>query len=111
MGLNNIEDAYPEIRGNKELLRWCIRQEKFVEFGMEGAQRWFDNNRWMVSEQENPCGNWTLHVKANNYEDSYTRVKDDYMGNPAVFGIRDYFFPMSSDEMAEMPGYTQNYNF
>ena len=65
----------------------------------------------MVSEEENNCGNLTLHVKANTYEDSYTRVKNDYMGNPAVFGVRDYFFPMSSDEMAEMPGYTQNYNF
>ena len=111
VGLNNIEEAYPEVVGNKELLRWCIRQEKFVEFGLEGAQRWFDNNRWMVSEDENTCGNWTLHVKANTYEDSYTRVKTDYMGNPAVFGVRDYFFPMSSDEMAEIPNYTQNYNF
>lgn len=111
VGLKNIEDAYPNIAGNKELLRWCIRKEKMAEFGMEGAQRWFDVLRTMTAEDEVPCGNWTLHVKADNYEDSYTRVKDDYMGNPAKFGVKDYFFPFSSDEIAEMPNFTQNYGF
>lgn len=110
VGLNNIEEAYPEIIGNQSLLRWCIQKERMVEFGME-AKRHYDACRWMIAKDEYPCANWTLNVSADNYEDSYNRVSTDFVGDPAVFTDRDYLFPISSVQLAEMTNMTQNLGF
>lgn len=112
VGLPNIEVSYPGIEGNKELLRWCIRQERMVEMAWE-AHRHYDACRWMIAKDEYPSGNWTLHLSSDNYEDSYERVDTDhpYANRPAVFSDKDYLFPMSSDELAEMVNYTQNYGY
>ena len=111
VGLNKIEEAYPGIQNDKELLRWCILQDKMCEFGME-AMRHYDMTRTMRAEQEYPCDHWTLHLTADNYKDSWQRVSTDYNGeNPCKFSPRDYLFPMSADLMAEMTNYTQNYGF
>ncbi|MCI5720794.1 MAG: RagB/SusD family nutrient uptake outer membrane protein [Bacteroidales bacterium] len=109
-GLNNIEDAYPEIHGNQDLLRWCIQKERMVEFGME-AMRHYDATRWMIAKSEYPSANWTLNLSASNYEDSYKRVSTDFVGDPATFSDRDYLFPISSQQLAEMTNMTQNYGF
>lgn len=108
VGLNNIEKAYPEIRGNKDLLRWCIQKERMAEFAFE-AQRHYDACRWMVAKDEYPGENWTLHVSATSYEASYERVSTDFVGAPAVFRDKDYLFPISSLQLAEMTNMTQNY--
>lgn len=107
-GLNDIEDAYPEIYGNKELLRWCIQKERMVEFGME-AMRHYDACRWMIAKDEYPGDNWTLRVSASSYEESYERTNSDFIGAPNVFRDKDYLFPISSIQMAEMTNMTQNY--
>lgn len=113
VGLNNIEVAYPGIEGNKELLRWCIQQERMVELAWEGGQRHYDACRWMIAKEQYPSANWTLHLSADNYETSYERVDTDhpYANRPAVFADKDYLFPMSSTELAEMVNYTQNYGY
>lgn len=110
VGLNNIEDAYPEIAGNKELLRWCIQKERMVELGME-AVRHYDACRWMTAKAEYPTKNWTLNCKATNYEDSYNRVCDEFIGGDAAFSDRDYLFPISVNQLNEMTNITQNYGF
>lgn len=110
VGLNNIEEAYPEISGNQALLRWCIQKERMVEFGME-SMRHYDACRWMIAKQEYPGLNWTLNLSSDNYEDSYERVSTDFVGDPAVFTNRDYLFPISSTQLAEMTNMTQNYGF
>lgn len=110
VGLKNIEEAYPEIRGNKELLRWCIQKERMIEFGMD-AMRHYDACRWMVAKAEYPTMNWTLNLKSTNYEDSYRRVTDVFGGDPAVFADRDYLFPINSNQLSEMTNLTQNYGF
>lgn len=112
VGLPNIEVSYPGIEGNKELLRWCIQQERMVEMAWE-CQRHYDACRWMTAKSEYPCANWTLHLSADNYEESYVRVDTDhpYSNRPAVFADKDYFFPMSSTELSEMVNYTQNYGY
>ena len=110
VGLNNIEEAYPEITGNKELLRWCIQKERMVEFGME-AMRHYDACRWMVAKDEYPAENWTLHCKSENYEDSYNRVCDEIISPAATFTDRDYLFPINADQLSEMINITQNYGF
>ena len=121
-GLCGIREAYPDIdfnsadgtstvggvtRTGREWLRWMILQEKMCEFAMEG-QRHYDALRWMIAKEEYNCGNWTLHVTADNYEDSYTRVDTDYIGGRSRFEDRDYLFPVSYTQMSEMTHYTQN---
>ena len=108
VGLNKIQEAYPEIRGNQELLRWCIQKERMVEFGLE-AMRHYDACRWMIAKKEYPSENWTLHVSATTYEESYERVSNDYVGSPAVFRDKDYLHPINATQMAEMTNMTQNY--
>lgn len=126
VGLPGLRQAYPDIdfdsadavstvgsvsRTGREWLRWMIRQERMCEFAMEGGQRHYDATRWMVAEDEYNTLNWTLHVKADNYEDSYTRVSDDYIGGRSVFTARDYLFPVSYAQMSEMTHFTQNYGW
>ncbi len=110
VGLNNIEVAYPEIIGNKELLRWCIKKERMVELSME-TNRHYDACRWMDAKVEYPCKNWTLHVSAETYEESYERVSTDFVGGDATFSDRDYLFPISVNQLNEMVNITQNYGF
>lgn len=120
-GLCGLQDAYPEIdfaggggtigtvtRTGQEWLRWIIRQEKMCEFAFEGSQRHYDALRTLTAEKEYNLDNWTLHVTAQNYEDSYTRVNDDYIGGRSLFQKRDYLFPFGSAQLAEMTHFTQN---
>lgn len=109
-GLNNVEVAYPEVRGNQELLRWIIQRERMIEFAME-PMRHYDACRWMIAKDEYPADNWTLMCSSENYEDSYTRVTDEFVGEPAVFTDRDYLYPISAKWLAEMVNLTQNYGF
>lgn len=121
-GLNGIREAYPDIdfgsadgvstvsgvaRTGREWLRWIILQEKMCEFAFEG-QRHYDMMRWMKAQDEYNTENWTLHVTAEDYESSYTRVKDDYIGDRSLFRQRDYLFPFSTTQLSEMTKFTQN---
>lgn len=121
-GLNGIRTAYPEInfdsadavstigsvsKTGKEWLRWIILQERMCEFAFEG-QRHYDEIRWMNAMEDYNTLNWTLHLSADNYEDSYTRVSTDYIGGRPVFRERDYLFPFGKDQLAEMTNFTQN---
>ncbi len=110
VGLNNIEEAYPGIENDQALLRWCIQKERMVEFGME-AMRHYDACRWMIAKTEYPGRNWTLALDATNYEDSYNRTSAIHPVAPSVFTDRDYLFPISSVQTAEMVNITQNYGF
>ena len=120
-GLCGLREAYPEIdfdgaggtiggvtRSGKEWLRWMIRQEKMAEFAFEGSQRHYDAIRTMIAEKEYNVENWTLYVTADNYEDSYKRVSDDYIGGRSLFKKRDYLFPFGSKQLSEMTNFTQN---
>ncbi|MEE3376535.1 MAG: RagB/SusD family nutrient uptake outer membrane protein, partial [Candidatus Cryptobacteroides sp.] len=71
-------------------------------------QRHYDMLRWMKAEEEYNTENWTLHVTAPNYEDSYERVSDDYIGGRPYFRDRDYLFPFGSAQRSEMTNFTQN---
>ncbi len=121
-GLNGLREAYPDIdfdatdgvstisgvsRTGREWLRWMILQEKMCEFAFEG-QRHYDMMRWMKAQDEYNTENWTLHVTAENYEDSYARVKDDYIGGRSIFRQRDYLFPFSTTQLSEMTNFTNN---
>ena len=51
-GVPDIEEVYPEIVGNQELLREMIRRERQVELCFEN-HRYFDTRRWMIAEETN----------------------------------------------------------
>ena len=121
-GLPGLETSYPDIdfmnaegtstvgevtRTGREWLRWIILQERMCEFAMEG-QRHYDMMRWMKAMEEYNVENWTLHVTADNYEDSYQRVSTDYIGGRSKFSERDYLFPIGSPQIAQMTNFTQN---
>ena len=112
-GLNNLEEAYPGISSDPELLRWCLRQEKMIEFAIEGPMHFYDSCRWMTAEENFPVLNWTLNLNdAVDYHDSWVRSSEDFpLAKHAKFTKRDYLFPLDSDQLAEMTNYTQNYGF
>ena len=110
VGLNKVEKAYEGETLDKEFIRTLIKKEKMVEFAMENM-RHYDACRWLDAENEYPCDNWTLKCKAKTYEESYERVTGEFIGAPATFKKRDYFFPVYSGDLAKMPRWTQNYGF
>ncbi len=121
-GLKGLAEAYPEIdfngaggtiggitRSGQEWLRWMILREKMCEFVFEGSMRHYDAMRTMTALKEYNVENWTLHVTADNYEDSYDyRVSTDYIGGRSLFREKDYLFPFGSTQLAEMTHLTQN---
>lgn len=110
VGLNDIEEAYPEVAGDKELLRALIRNERRVEFAMEPLS-FYDSCRWMTAKETFPSANWTLKCSAATYEESYERVCDEVALPPAVFEDKDYFYPISFTWLQQTVNFTQNYGF
>lgn len=108
--LNKIEEAYPGIESDRDLLREALRMERMVEFNGE-AVRHYDAVRWMTAVEDYTTKNWTLKCSATTYEESYERVSDDYTGGDPTFISRDYLFPISSTDLAKMPNMTQNPGF
>jgi len=109
-GLKPIEIAYPEVAGNKELLRALIQHERKVEFAMEPLS-WYDSLRWMTAGEECNAGNWTLKCSADSYEGSYERVKNEFAAPPARFTDRDYLFPIPFSVLTKTVNMTQNYGY
>ena len=110
-GLNNIEEAYPGINDNRELLREALRMERMVEFNGE-TLRHYDCIRWMTAKEEYTTYNWTLKCSATTYEEQYQRVNNDYVGGGhPTFTNRDYLFPIYAQHLAEMTNMTQNPGF
>lgn len=105
-GLNNLEEAYPEVIGNKELLRELIRKERMVELAFEG-HRYFDIRTWMIAEEEFNGPNYTLDLIATNYEDSWERTDRVFPGR-MVFEPKHYLFPINQEQLSEMKNITQN---
>lgn len=112
-GLNSLKEAYPGIDSDPELLRWCFRQEKMIEFAIEGPMHFYDSCRWMTAKSEFPSLNWTLNLNDPvDYYDSWVRSSEDFpLTKHAKFSDRDYLLPFDSDQLAEMTNLTQNYGF
>src|SRR5690606_24495235 len=105
-GLNNLEVAYPEVLGNKVLLRELIQKERMLELAFEG-HRYFDIRTWMIAEEEYNGPNYTLNLLAKNYQDSWQRTDKVFPGK-MVFQPKHYFFPINQKQLSEMKNITQN---
>lgn len=111
-GLNDLEDAYPEVKGNQSLLRTLIQKERMVELAFE-AHRYYDARRWLIAEKEFTGVNYTLNLLAKNYEDSWERTTEVWPNEtyPNVFEKKHYFFPINQLQLSEMKNITQNYGW
>ncbi|MCE4565744.1 RagB/SusD family nutrient uptake outer membrane protein [Maribellus sp. CM-23] len=108
-GLNKLEKAYPEVIGDKELMRELIQKERMVEMAFEG-HRYYDIRTWMIAEEEFSGPNYTRNLQATNYEDSWTRTDKIFPGE-MVFEPKHYFFPIHQTQLSEMKNITQNYGW
>ena len=107
-GLNNIEVAYPEVIGNKLLLRQLMQKERMVEMAFENL-RYYDVRTWMIAEKESNGPRFGRNLLATNYEDSWERT--DQICLPLVFQPKHYLFPIHQSQLNEMKNITQNYGW
>lgn len=110
VGLNKLEVAYPEVKGNQVLLRELIKKERMVELAFEDL-RLYDLFRWMDAEKVLNEKVWTRNVAAKNYEDSWQRTSTVWTAGDRKFEKKNYFFPIPQDQLNEMQNLTQNYGW
>ena len=108
-GLNKLEEAYPEVKGQQSLLRSLIQKERMVELAFE-CHRYNDVRRWMIAEKEMNGPNWCRNVMATTYEGSWART-DQVWTSKRVFLPKHYFFPINQVQLNEMKNMTQNYGW
>lgn len=108
-GLNNLEEAYPEVIGDKDLLRELLRKERMVELAFEN-HRYYDIRTWMIADQEFNGTRYARNMLATTYEESWLRT-DQIFREKMVFEPKHYLFPIHQDQLAEMVNMTQNYGW
>jgi hypothetical protein len=108
-GLNKIEVAYPEVIGNKDLLRTLLQKERMVEMAFEG-HRYYDIRTWMIADKEFSGPNYTRNLLSKTYDDSWTRTDKIFPGK-MVFEPKNYLFPIQQAQLNEMKNITQNYGW
>lgn len=113
-GLNSLKVAYPDIASDPELVEKCFRQEKMIEFALEGPMHFYDDTRWMIAEETFPSLNWTLNLDEDEYDyyNSWERSSTCFPKEKhSKFTKRDYLFPFNNTQLSEMTNLTQNYGF
>lgn len=107
-GLNKIEEAYPEIMGNKSLYRELLQKERMVELAFEN-HRYYDIRLWMIAEQESNGKRYGRNLLSDTYEGSWTRTSS--ICQPIVCLPKHHLFPIHQDQLNEMKNITQNYGW
>ncbi len=111
-GLLPVDEAwanhsvYPNKPSGKEGLREILRRERLIEMAFEGSRFW-DIRRWLEAEQRInnvPVEGW--RPLESEYEKYY--VPQTVYSNPS-FGTKNYFFPISEQELTKNPNLVQNY--
>ncbi|WP_200976400.1 RagB/SusD family nutrient uptake outer membrane protein [Echinicola sp. 20G] len=107
-GLPAVQDAwssfskFPDKFTTKEGMRSIIHQERRIELCFEGQVGW-DLRRWKELQDvlSKPLRGWSIYDKDPvNYYQPITRV------NP-VFGLKDYLWPIKSDNLVRNPNLVQ----
>ena len=108
-GLNGVVESwnkystFPNKPSTKEGMREIIQRERCIELAFEGHRYW-DLRRWMTAPKKmnNPVKGW--NVTASNILDYY-RVTTLYNQK---FTVKDYFTPISEQEILKNPKLVQN---
>jgi len=108
VGLNKIEEAYPDIIGNKERFRELLKKERMVEFAFENL-RYYDVNTWAEGTIERNGPRYGRDLRATDYRDSWRRT--DAICVPIVCLPRHHLFPIHQNQLNEMVNITQNYGW
>jgi hypothetical protein len=108
-GLAPIAEAWsahsvnPGKYNSQEGLREIIRHERLIELCLEGSRFW-DLRRWKTAREElnQPVRGWSLSNTDNAeiYKPSFIFTQK--------FGLKDYFWPISEDELVRNPNLVQN---
>ena len=111
-GISNVEDAWGNASISATLnkhttqdgFREIIRQERLIELSFEG-NRYNDIRRWKQAEQffNSPVFGWSVDETSVSGYYNITQV-----GIRSFNGPRDYFHPISINEITINPNLTQN---
>ena len=104
-GLNNLEEAYPEVIGDKVKFRELLQKERFIEMAFENLRYW-DLRTWVINDKEANGKRFGLDLTATNYEDSWKRTNKITL--PIVFEMKHSLFPIYQGQLNEMRNVTQN---
>ena len=111
-GISNVEDAWGNAsisatlntHTTQEVFREIIRQERLIELSFEG-NRYNDIRRWKQAEQyfNSPVFGWSVDETSVGGYYNITQVGTRSFNSP-----RDYFHPISINEITINPNLTQN---
>ena len=111
-GIQSVEEAWsnPAISANlnkhttQEGLREIIRDERLIELSFEG-NRYNDLRRWKLAEEyfNSPVFGWSVNETTVSGYYNITQVGARSFNNP-----RDYFHPISINELTINPNLIQN---
>jgi len=111
-GISNVEDAWGNAsisatlnkHTTQEGFREIIRQERLIELSFEG-NRYNDIRRWKQAEQyfNSPVFGWSVDETSVSGYYNITQVGTRSFNSP-----RDYFHPISINEITINPNLTQN---
>ena len=110
-GVPNIEEVYPEAKGNQSQMRELIRKERQIELSFE-SHRYFDTRTWMIAEQTDNGDMYGMNVKAQSNNgvtpnDFWKRT----VFETRVFKPKHYLYPIKQREMDRNSELTQNYGW
>ena len=120
-GLPDIEDLYPEIIGDKDLLRQYIRRERMVELCFENS-RFFDMNTWMISTAENSgeVAGCNIAATSDAMDSAFWQRTSLFgsghfgeggYGTPRIWTEKNYLLPFNQGELDRSYNLTQNYGW
>lgn len=110
-GIPSVEETYPEIIGNKELMREYIRKERRIELAFERDCRYNDLRRWMIAEEEFDKPITGMNFYGGDWTDTgqfaYFKRTNAYTGKK-VFMKKEYLWPINQSYIDNNPNLIQN---
>ena len=108
-GLKSVEESWSNYSNNpnkyktQDGLRKIIQRERLIELCFEGSRFW-DLRRWKTAREElnKPIQGWsTFGTNNESYYKPFTIFSQK-------FGLKDYFWPISENEIARNSNLVQN---
>ena len=105
-GVPNIQEVYPNVIGNQDLMREMIRRERRVELAFE-THRFFDTRRWLIGEETNGQPFYGMNIYANTDAPGSEFWQRSLFEN-RVFEPKHYLYPLPQSELERNSLLVQN---